>query len=117
MLASARMEPSIPPEVARSLGYYVYLYVDPRTGNPFYVGKGKDDRVLAHLSSKGESRKATVLAELGEAGLESRLGILSHGLADEETALRVEAAVIDLLGLDDLTNLVQEESRRRGGST
>jgi hypothetical protein len=100
------MEPSVPPEVARSLGYYVYLYVDPRTGKPFYVGKGKDDRVLAHLSSEGESRKAAVLAELSEAGLESRLEILSHGLTDEETALRVEAAVIDLLGLDDLTNLV-----------
>ena len=71
------------------------------------MGKGKDDRVLAHLSSKGESRKARVLAELSEAGLESRLEILSHGLADEETALRIEAAVIDLLGLDDLTNLVR----------
>ena len=33
--------------------------------------------------------------------------ILAHGLADEETALRIEAAVIDLLGLDDLTNAVR----------
>jgi hypothetical protein len=35
------------------------------------------------------------------------LEILTHALPDEETALRIEAAVIDLLGLDDLTNLVR----------
>ncbi len=63
------MEPSIPPEVARSLGYYVYLYVAPRTGRPFYVGKGKDDRVLKHLLEQAESSKGKVLEELRGAGL------------------------------------------------
>lgn len=29
----------ISPEVAERLSYYIYLYVDPRTGKPFYVGK------------------------------------------------------------------------------
>src|SRR5918994_4259260 len=101
------MEPSVPSEVARSLGYYVYLYIDPRSDKPFYVGKGKGRRVLAHLSARGESRKAKILGELREAGLQPRLDILAHGLANEETALRIEAAVIDLLGLDDLTNLVR----------
>ncbi len=75
-------EPSIPSEVAQSLGYYVYLYVDPRSGKPFYVGKGQGRRLLAHLSARGESRKARVLGELSEAGLAPRLEVLSHGLAD-----------------------------------
>jgi hypothetical protein len=44
---------------------------------------------------------------LREAGLQPRLDILAHGLANEETALRIEAAVIDLLSLDDLTNAVR----------
>jgi hypothetical protein len=64
------MEPSIPPEVARSLEYYVYLYVDPRSGKPFYVGKGKGERMLAHLLEEDESPKANVLGKLREAGRE-----------------------------------------------
>jgi hypothetical protein len=79
----------IPPEVAERLGYYVYLYVDPRTGKPFYVGKGQRGRVLAHLSAKGESRKVATLAELKAAGLEPRLEILAHALPSEEAALRL----------------------------
>lgn len=101
------MERTIPPEVARRLGYYVYLYVDPRSDKPFYIGKGEGQRVLAHLSSRVESRKTEILEELNEAGLKPQLDILAHGLADEGAALRIEAAVIDLLGLDDLTNLVR----------
>lgn len=100
-------ELSIPPEVAQHLGYYVHLYIDPRSNKPFYVGKGKGRRLLEHLSARGESRKARVLKELRDAGLKPRLDILTHGLADEETALRIEAAVIDLLGLDKLTNLMR----------
>lgn len=97
----------IPPGVAERLGYYVYLYIDPRTSRPFYVGKGQGQRVLAHLSARGESRKLQVLEELRREGREPRIDILAHGLRDEETALRIEAAVIDLLGLDDLTNAVR----------
>lgn len=98
---------SIPPEVAHHLGYYVYLYVDPRTEKPFYVGKGQGERVLAHLGAAGDSMKARILGELRAEGLEPRLDILAHGLADEETALRIEAAVIDLLGIDKLANNVR----------
>ena len=95
----------IPPGVAERLGYYVYLYVDPSTSRPFYVGKGQGSRVLAHLSATGESRKVQVLEKLRREGKQPRINILAHGLRDEETALRIEAAVIDLLGLDELANL------------
>ncbi|MFN0020821.1 MAG: LEM-3-like GIY-YIG domain-containing protein [Pirellulaceae bacterium] len=97
---------AIPPEVAKHLDYYVYLYVDPRTGKPFYVGKGKGKRVLAHLSAKVESQKTQIIKELAAISQEPRLEILAHGLASEDTALRIEAAAIDLLGLDELTNKV-----------
>jgi hypothetical protein len=70
------------------------------------VGKGQGDRVLAHLSVRGESEKARILAELAAEGLKPRLEILAHALPSEETALRIEAAVIDLLELDNLANLV-----------
>ncbi len=94
----------IPAEVARQLGYYVYLYVDPRTGRPFYVGKGQGERVLAHLSDEVESAKTRTIRELRAEGREPRVEVLAHALPDEETALRIEAAVIDLLGLGELTN-------------
>jgi hypothetical protein len=99
--------PRIPPEVADKLGWYVYLYVDPRDGSVFYVGKGRGHRVLAHLSDEAESRKVKTIEVLRVAGLQPRLDVLTHGLPDEETAFRVEAAVIDALGLERLTNEVR----------
>ncbi|MEO8036576.1 MAG: hypothetical protein ABI837_19215, partial [Acidobacteriota bacterium] len=97
----------IRPDVAEKLGYYVYLYIDPRTNVPFYVGKGQGARVLAHLGAQNESRKTATLAALRAAGLEPRIDILAHALPDEPTAFRIEAAVIDVLQLADLTNLVR----------
>ncbi|WP_240738232.1 LEM-3-like GIY-YIG domain-containing protein [Deinococcus fonticola] len=97
----------IPPEVAQHLGFYVYLYIDPRNNKVFYVGKGQGGRVLAHLSQTGETRKVRILKELRDDGLQPRIEVLVHGLPDEVTAFRIEAAVIDLLGLDNLSNLVR----------
>lgn len=97
----------IRPEVGARLGFYVYLYVDPRNHRPFYVGKGVGSRVLAHLGDSAESRKVAVLKELRDVGLEPEIDILAHGLRDEETAFRIEAAVIDALGLEGLTNAVR----------
>ena len=99
--------PRIPSEVLPHLGYYVYLYIDPRDGRPFYVGKGQGERVLAHLSEAAESRKSRTIEALRALGLAPRLEVLAHGLESDEVALRIEAAVIDLLGLDHLTNTVR----------
>lgn len=101
------MTVEIPRDVARKLGYYVYLYIDPRTSRPFYVGKGRGERVLSHLGQAGKSRKVQVLNELKSEGKEPVLEVLAHGLPSEETAFRIEAAVIDLLGLGSLTNAVR----------
>ena len=38
------------PEVAKELKYYVYRLIDPRNGQTFYVGKGKNNRVFAHVN-------------------------------------------------------------------
>lgn len=100
------IEDRLPPGVAEKLGHYVYLYVDPETGDPFYVGKGVGERVLAHLTDDRDSPKTQRIADLREAGTQPRLEILAHGLKDNETAFRVEAAVIDALGLGSLTNQV-----------
>src|SRR5688500_18661586 len=93
--------------VARQLGWYVYLYVNPLDEKIFYVGKGKGARCLAHLDVGGRSDKARIIAQIRRAGERPRIDILAHGLPDEQTAYRVEAAAIDLLEMTELTNVVR----------
>lgn len=94
-----------PGEISEKLNYYVYLYSDPDTNEIFYVGKGKGDRVFAHLSDTTESEKNKKITEIKSRRKTPKIEILVHGL-DEDTALRVEAAVIDLIGIDKLTNKI-----------
>lgn len=91
--------------IIRSLKYYVYLYTHPINGEIFYIGKGKGNRVFAHLEDLKESKKVQYIRELKKQGLVPKIEILVHGLEDEVTALRVESSVIDLLGIQNLTNL------------
>ena len=46
------------------LGYYVYVYSDPDTQKPFYVGKGKGNRVFDHLFSNDDSKKTMYIQNL-----------------------------------------------------
>ncbi len=85
----------IPSHVVEQLGHYVYAYV--RGDRIAYVGKGVGQRALAHLSRiRGH-----------------RIDILAHGLPDERSALAVEAALIEALGLSRLTNRVRGKGIRR----
>jgi hypothetical protein len=107
---SAILRHEIPHDVAEKLGRYVYLYVHPDDKKIFYVGKGIGQRALSHLSHEVESRKVRTIRALEAEGKKPIIEILAHNLRDDETALRIEAAVIDVLGLDSLTNLVRGHS-------
>lgn len=96
-----------PPAVASKIGYYVYLYLDPENEKVFYVGKGKGNRVFAHLKDTSETEKAKKIRELREKRLSPRIEILAHGLSDDQAAFLVETTVIDLLGVKNLTNRVR----------
>ena len=97
------------PEVCRQLKYYVYRLIDPRTGQTFYVGKGKYNRVFAHVkdalkkyegvcyedpNEDDVSAKIQQIRDIHKAGLEVIMVIHRWGL-DEATAFEVEAALID----------------------
>jgi hypothetical protein len=90
---------------ARRMGWYVYAYVDPRDDGVFYVGKGRRHRMLHGLKKTGRGPMATTIREIRKARLEPRIDILAHGMKDEKTALRLEAALID--ALDPLANRVR----------
>jgi len=94
-------------EVAAILKACVYVYTDPRTGLPFYIGKGQGNRIFAHLDDKAETDKTAIIAAIRASGLEPRIDILRYGLSDAEAAL-VDAAAIDLVGLRKLTNRVAQ---------
>jgi len=109
---------SLPKEVQKKLGYYVYALVDPRDDKIFYVGKGTNNRAFDHLKgkdSKGiKGSKRILIEEIIKSGKAPRIDIIRHGLADEQTAFEVEAAIIDVIGLDKLTNEVNGHHRERG---
>jgi len=96
-------------KVTEQLKYYVYLYIDPRNDQPFYIGKGIGNRAFSHLKSKYDSEKNRTISDLRKLGLEPRIELLKYGLSEKE-ALLVEATAIDLLNVTNLTN----ESRGHG---
>jgi hypothetical protein len=80
----------------------VYLWVDPRSDQPFYVGKGQQQRALSHLQAGGENRKTRVFAELRDQllVLEALEELLKFGSADRisDSAGSAIEAFSDLFG-------------------
>jgi hypothetical protein len=107
----AQREPeSFTSEVIEKLKFYVYRLIDPRNAETFYIGKGKGNRVFAHIRAEVEGdeldNKLKRILEIRLAGFEVAHVIHRHGM-DEETAIEVEAALID--AYPGLTNIVGGE--------
>ena len=49
-------------------GYYVYVYSDPETRRPFYVGKGKGNRVFNHMDDQSENEKVRKINDIKARG-------------------------------------------------
>jgi len=103
-----RPSDAFPPEVIDRLKTYVYRLIDPRNGETFYIGKGRGNRVFAHI--RGEQgiegddldNKMKRIRDIRLKGFEVAHVIHRHGL-DDETAFEVEAALMD--AYPGLTNL------------
>lgn len=108
------------PEVAAKLKTYVYRLIDPRNGETFYVGKGKGNRVFAHvrgvesLEGDGDAadNKIKRIREIQRSGFEVAHVIHRHGM-DEKTAFEVESALID--AYPGLTNAIDGFGGREFG--
>jgi len=94
--------------VIESLGYYVYFLKDPRNDEVFYVGKGIGNRIFNHLNCALEvpdnSEKLDRIRDIVESGQEVIHYILRHGLS-ESSSFEIEAAIIDFIGMGNLSNL------------
>lgn len=107
--------PRFPEEVCKELGNYVYRLIDPRNGETFYVGKGRNNRVFDHaagLISIDSDENSEGLETLGPK-LERIRAIRNAHLAvipvihrhdiPEAAIFEVEAALID--AYPGLTNI------------
>jgi len=99
---------SFPQEVIDKIQWYVYRLIDPRNGETFYVGKGKGNRIFAHICQEASVKldeldpKLERIRDINISGFEVAHIIHRHGL-DENTAVEVEAALID--AYSGLTNI------------
>lgn len=94
--------------VANKLGHYVYVLIDPKTAQPFYVGKGGgcaglgNRRIFDHFDEArrgiGKERdKIAKIQEIWEASGDVQWKIVRSGLASDQEALLVESALIDIM--------------------
>ena len=74
--------------------YYIYVYINPNTGLPFYVGKGSGSRKFDHLnenSSKKENKeKWQVIKHLIDAGTPPTIVELESNIESELLAFNRE---------------------------
>lgn len=100
-----------PDEVCQKLGNYVYRLIDPRNGEAFYVGKGRNNRVFDHAAGLPEvsdedaqqlGAKLDRIRAIKNAGLEVIHVIHRHEIPDA-SIFEVEAALID--AYPGLTNI------------
>ena len=98
-------------EVCERLGNYVYRLIDPRNGETFYVGKGRNNRVFDHAAGVADSAdedsqtlgsKLDRIRAIKNAGLEVLHVIHRHEIP-EAAIFEVEAALMD--AYPGLTNI------------
>jgi hypothetical protein len=96
--------------VIEKIGAYVYLLLYPDTRKPFYVGKGRGNRVFQHalnaLESPTETDKLETIRDIIASGKRVEYRIVRHRMSDE-AAFEVESALIDYIGFEDLSNDVR----------
>lgn len=107
--------------------HYVYLLVDPKNNEIFYVGKGTDLRYAAHFEDTlvGDDdkppavrgAKAARIAAIRDRGQRPEVTFVRRKIRTAQEAHLVEAALIDVLrehGDGGLTNLVRGHGSDRG---
>lgn len=109
-----------PQEVVEALGCYVYRLIDPRSGETFYVGRGRGQRIFSHASGEVDDEdqdavdpKLARIREIRALGMDVQHVIHRHGMS-EAVAKEFEAALID--AYPGLVNIVAGSGSRDRGT-
>lgn len=91
--------------------FYVYVLIDPRDQEIFYVGKGCGRRHTAHFNEWKAGRvinaaKFSRIGEIVESGYKPVSKIVIDGL-QERRAFAEERLLIQMIGFANLTNMAQ----------
>jgi hypothetical protein len=91
--------------------YYIYELLDPRFNIPFYVGKGKNNRMHEHFQlalknkiSNNNYELFKVLKELIKLGLKPKYNKIIESISNED-AIKLEREWISFYGINNLCNL------------
>lgn len=112
--SSRKEDLSLRPATIEKLGYYVYILEDDK-GRAFYVGKGVGNRINQHFTRlmDSEARKSEKVKTIKKLGSKVKKVVLRHGITSDE-AFILENAMIDYIGIDNLTNIVKGHSNGKG---
>lgn len=81
--------------------FYTYLYTDPSTSEPIYVGKGSGSRAWVHLRSVRDYPFYQRLSEMKKNGIAPTITMLCEGV-DAELAFLCETMAIEKYGRKDI---------------
>lgn len=83
--------------------YYVYVYIDPRNFEEFYLGKGRGSRKNAHLFDNSDSKKSRRVKEIQKDDLQPIIRVIASNLSEHD-ALLIEKTLLWKSG-KQLTNV------------
>ena len=99
--------------------YYVYKLIDERNNLPFYIGKGKNNRAISHISraKKWKEKNFNWSTNVNRKLYNKILSILDDGFdikviyveknLEETLALETEKQLISEIGIENLCNLTE----------
>lgn len=80
--------------------FYAYIYRDPRSNEPFYVGKGTGKRAWIHLRRKDDGYMARKVRKMLAEEIEPIVELIPA--IDEDHAFFLEHCLISVIGRQDL---------------
>jgi hypothetical protein len=91
--------------------HYVYTLIDPKTSDPYYIGKGKNDRIKEHfqpnkLKTCGNRHKVNKIKKLRREGYDPKKYYQKvETELSKEKAFELEKFIISEVGIKNLTNI------------